>query len=91
MTNPIAEEKIARAKKAIDDLIWLIEWREITLIVSDVAHYEILRMLRFYRFSVSEKGATPEASAERALAYIDGIRRAYQSRLLSHADQPENS
>ena len=74
MCQLTAEEKIGLARKAIDDLIFLMEWDQIKLIISDQAQYEILRMLRFYRFAVSEKGATPEASAERAIAYIDSIK-----------------
>lgn len=90
MTSQTPESKIALAKDAIDNLTTLMERKAIKLIVSDQAWYEILRMLRFYRYCVVD-GCTPEASAERALAYIDGIKRDYQSRLLTHVDPAQNS
>ena len=85
-----AQARIAHAQEAIDKLIDLIELREINLIVSDHARHEILRMLRFYKYCVTD-GCTPEASAERATAYIDSIRRDYQSGLLSTASKLQNS
>lgn len=75
MCQTPAEEKIARAQQSLYNVIWLIEWGDHKLLISEAVRYEILRMLRFYQFAVSDKGATPEASAERALAYIDSLKQ----------------
>lgn len=73
MLTAEAAERIEFAAQAINDLIQLLESREIKLTVSDTARKEIISMLRFYRFAVSPKGTTPQFAAAAALEFIKEV------------------
>jgi hypothetical protein len=82
--------KISQASAALQDLIWLIERRQIVLWMSDDARREILAMLRFYLYAVT-KGVTPEASALAALEFVASIQQLQSRGVITPSPPPQNS